>query len=61
MDTDHRQIDYRRALEALRNGVPNRDAVSVLGSNQRKAESIFLERLSSVAISAREGNRSQAF
>jgi hypothetical protein len=27
-------IDYQRALEALRNGVPNRDAVRVLGSNQ---------------------------
>ncbi|MCX6628356.1 MAG: DUF2791 family P-loop domain-containing protein [Candidatus Solibacter sp.] len=57
METDHQQIDYRRALEALRNGVPNRDAVSVLGSNQRKAESAFLERLSSVAAFAADGKQ----
>jgi hypothetical protein len=57
MDTDHQPIDYRRALEALRNGVPNRDAVSALGSNQRKAESSVLERLSSVATSAKEGKQ----
>ena len=54
MDTDHQPIDYRRALESLRNGVSNRDAVSALGSNQRKAESIFLEKLSSVAVSAKD-------
>jgi P-loop Domain of unknown function (DUF2791) len=57
METDHQPIDYRRALEALRNGVPNRNAVSVLGSNQRKAETIFLERLSSVPASAEEGKQ----
>lgn len=52
-----RAIDYRRALEALRNGVPNRDAVSVLGSNQREAEAAFLQRLSAVPSSAREGKQ----
>jgi hypothetical protein len=57
MEADHESIDYRRALEALRNGVPNRHAVSVLGSNQRKAERVFLDRLSSVATSAKEGKQ----
>lgn len=52
-----RAIDYRRALEALRNGVPNRDAVSILGSNQSEAESVFLQRLSSVQSSAKEGRQ----
>ena len=31
----------RRAIEALRSGVPNRDAVRVLGSNQPRAEKAF--------------------
>jgi hypothetical protein len=31
----------RRALEALRNGVPNREAVKILGCNQPKAEAGF--------------------
>jgi hypothetical protein len=52
-----RAIDYRRALEALRNGVPNRDAVSILGSNQHEAERVFLQRLSSVQSSAKEGKQ----
>ncbi len=59
MDTDRQSIDYRRAIEALRNGVPNRHAVSVLGSNQPKVESVFLKRLASVATSASEGKRVQ--
>lgn len=53
----HRETDYRRALEALRNGVPNRDAVSVLGSSQSEAESAFSRRLSSVEHSARQGEQ----
>ena len=56
METD-RVFEYRRALEALRNGVPNRDAVRELGSNQSAVESAFLERLSSVESSAREGKQ----
>ncbi len=52
-----RTIDYRRALEALRNGVPNRDAVSVLGSSQSEAESAFSRRLSSVESSAKQGEQ----
>ena len=46
----HAEADYaftcRRALEALRNGVPNRDAVQILGSNQPGAEARFDEMLS---------------
>jgi hypothetical protein len=56
METD-RQLLYRRALEALRNGVPNRHAVSLLGSNQREAEIAFSERLASVQSAAREGKQ----
>ncbi len=52
-----RQLDYQRALEALRNGVPNRHAVSVLGSNQREAEKEFLARLDCVESSAAEGEQ----
>lgn len=32
---------YRRALEALRSGVPNREAVNILGCNQPEAEHLF--------------------
>ncbi|HUQ94903.1 MAG TPA: BREX system ATP-binding domain-containing protein [Bryobacteraceae bacterium] len=56
MQTDH-GIEYRRALEALRNGVPNSDAVSMLGSHQTEAENAFFERLGSVESSAREGRQ----
>ena len=51
------QIHYRRALEALRNGVPNRHAVSVLGCNQRDAEKAFSDRLESVQNAARDGKQ----
>ena len=40
------QLACRRAIEALRNGVPNRGAVSILGSTQPQAEQQFQERLS---------------
>ena len=52
-----RKIDFRRALEALRNGVPNRDAVGALGSSQSEAESAFSRRLSSVESSAGRGEQ----
>ena len=51
------KIDYRRALEALRNGVPNRDAVGALGSNQPDAENAFMQRLSAVQSFAEEGKQ----
>jgi hypothetical protein len=40
----HKQRE-RRAIEALRSGVPNRDAVSVLDCNQNEIKDIFLEQL----------------
>ena len=33
--------EARRAIEALRNGVPNRDAVRALGCHQPRAETAF--------------------
>jgi hypothetical protein len=42
------QTKKRRAIEALRAGVPNRDAVLALGCDQSDLESKFLQRLSSV-------------
>lgn len=41
----------RRALEALRNGVPNQDAVRVLGTDQLEVEERFRSELHSVADS----------
>ena len=38
-------LTNRRAMEALRNGVPNREAVQLLGSNQPQAEGQFQELL----------------
>ena len=40
-DKGKRKFECRRALEALRNGVPNRDAVKILGCNQPDVESRF--------------------
>ena len=42
-------LKNRRALEALRNGVPNGDAVAVLGCNQPAVEREFNARLSRVS------------
>ena len=39
------QLACRRAVEALRNGVPNREAVRILGSTQPQAEQQFQARL----------------
>ena len=38
-------LTYRLALEALRNGVPNREAVKLLGCNQPQAEMRFTDML----------------
>ncbi|MGO9256789.1 MAG: BREX system ATP-binding domain-containing protein [Bryobacteraceae bacterium] len=56
METDQR-IHYQRALEALRNGVPNRHAVSVLGCDQTDAEEAFSERLSAVEGATGDGDQ----
>ena len=39
------QVRNQRAIEALRNGVPNRDAVTVLGCNQSEIEDKFRRQL----------------
>ena len=43
-DTDS-AFTYRLALEALRNGVPNREAVRILGCNQPQVEARFADML----------------
>ncbi len=45
----NRKFKCLRALEALRNGVPNRDAVKILGCNQPDAESRFDDMLTQVS------------
>ncbi len=45
MHSEESVISCRRALEALRSGVPNRDAVRILGCNQPRAEGRFNELL----------------
>ena len=44
-----RALDCRRALEALRNGVPNGEAVRMLGCNQPQADARFAELLAQAA------------
>ena len=39
------QVTYRRAIEALRAGVPNRDAVRALGCEQSAIEDRFRAQL----------------
>ncbi len=46
--TGELSVERRRALEALRAGVPNRDAVGVLGSMQQGVEDRFSQLLSAV-------------
>ena len=41
MAHDDGRLARRRAVEALRSGVPNRDAVALLGCNQPRAEAMF--------------------
>jgi hypothetical protein len=45
IDRDIRTEDLRRALEALRNGVPNRDAVAALGCGQTHVTDRFQTQL----------------
>ena len=45
----HPGLMNRRALEALRNGVPNGDAVAVLGCNQPAVEREFNSMLARVS------------
>ena len=43
------KLQARLAVEALRNGVPNREAVRELGCNQPRAEERFINMLDGVA------------
>jgi len=55
MDLD--QLGARRAIEALRSGVPSRDAVRELGSGQNEIEDRFLTLLDGSGTSRRGGQR----
>ncbi|MGH7555636.1 MAG: BREX system ATP-binding domain-containing protein, partial [Longimicrobiales bacterium] len=48
-------LKAKRAVEALRSGVPNRDAVRELGSNHPDIEAAFLDRLAASQKSERAG------
>jgi len=56
MQTDA-AVNHQRALEALRNGVPNRDAVQVLGSNQTEVEKLFADKLEAAKSAASQGKQ----
>ena len=56
-EIDIDRVEYRRALEALRNGVPNRDAVRVLGCGQVEAERRFEEQLGAVPATFTDGGQ----
>lgn len=48
-------VRHRRAIEALRAGVPSRDAVALLGSGQTRIEDEFLELLGAVRAGTARG------
>ena len=51
--------DLKRAVEALRNGVPNRDAVQFLGCGQAAVEERFREQLIAVEPRLQEGRQAE--
>jgi hypothetical protein len=51
--------EQRRALEALRNGVPNRDAVRVLGCSQTAVVERFRQQLMAVEAAAAHGEQAK--
>lgn len=53
----NKQIVNRRAIEALRSGVPNRDAVLALGCEQPAIEEKFREQLQAAKEGAMEGKQ----
>ncbi len=53
------QVRNRRAIEALRNGVPNRDAVTVLGCNQREIEDKFQSQLQRAKQAIANGGKNE--
>jgi hypothetical protein len=50
-----KQVERRRAIEALRSGVPNRDAVLALGCSQPELEKIFRDHLQRLKNDFSEG------
>ena len=52
MTAEPDRFSCRRAIEALRNGVPNREAVRILGSTQPHAEQRFEDLLTTVSDAA---------
>jgi hypothetical protein len=60
MESESR-LRSRRAIEALRNGVPSRDAVLSLGCNQPAIEKRFGDLLARAKIEARAGRGVQGF
>ena len=59
MVRDERKLTARRAVEALRNGVPNRAAVETLGCRQPKAETAFDELLNRAGDAGSGSGRAQ--
>lgn len=59
--SDLNRIHSRRAIEAVRSGVPNRDAVRALGCHQPEAERRFKDQLGAVSDSFREGKQAPGF
>ncbi|MHB8090924.1 MAG: BREX system ATP-binding domain-containing protein [Syntrophales bacterium] len=53
------QVRNRRAIEALRNGVPNRDAVAVLGCNQPEIEDKFRSQLQKAKQAIANGGKNE--
>ena len=51
------QLSARRAIEALRSGVPSRDAVVALGSGQSEIEDRFVDQLEATGSSRSNTNR----
>ena len=49
------KVQSRRAIEALRSGVPNRDAVHALGSSQPDIEAQFRKQLAAVKDGLQQG------
>jgi len=56
---DDEQVRNRRAIEALRNGVPNRDAVTVLGCNQPEIEDKFRSQLQKTKQAIANGGKNE--
>ena len=53
------QVRNRRAIEALRNGVPNQDAVTVLGCDQGAIEEKFRQQLQNTKNSIVSGGKNE--